>query len=763
MKLRAKTILILISVSLIPLIVLSLINYHNYKEVITAEVSSRLVAISDIQKKRLVSINEHNLERVNLITRNIELQENFKSLMKLPLTVSWKEMNSLLLKDLPRDTDFRAIHILDMRGVIIGSTDSISLGIDMGKSEQFREGKLKPDASVFFKDRKNRLSLYLTSPLYLEDKLSGVVCIELLATDIIEVVTDYTGLGQTGETVLGKKDSLGNILFLAPLRKDPDAALTRKLLFKENKPLFFAVQEKDTIVLNQSDYMGDPVLASTRSVKQTGWGIVTKIDRTEAFEYLFKLRNTMATMCLIAMIVIVLLAFYFSDTLTASISKLTAATERSIKGEPFREVITHNKDEIGILTDAFNDMNRKLDILNKAGKELTSSLDFKVILDNLSRIIVPGFADWFSIELFNDKNELELVSIMHSDSEKIQLAHDLRNEFPRDMNDKSGISKVLLTGKSEFYPFIDKKMLKQSAKNERHFQILNEIGFRSVMIIPLKSHEKIMGIISFVTSQESGRNFSESDLHLGEDLAGRIATTLDNAQLYKKAWELNYKKDEFMSIASHELKTPLTSVKAYLQLVEKTLETGSMGSSILYVHKAGNSIEKLNNLIVELLDVSRIESGKMQFNLQNFDFDEMLNEVIESIQNTAPNHKIIKSGGINRLIEGDKERLEQVVINLLTNAIKYSPDSNKILVKVETTNEKVMVTVSDYGIGIPKDKLDKVFDRFYRVETGGQRFQGLGIGLYISQEIIKRHKGKMWAESEEGKGSSFFFTIPVKS
>jgi signal transduction histidine kinase len=161
------------------------------------------------------------------------------------------------------------------------------------------------------------------------------------------------------------------------------------------------------------------------------------------------------------------------------------------------------------------------------------------------------------------------------------------------------------------------------------------------------------------------------------------------------------------------------------------------------------------------LDVSKIQNGKLHLNISSFDFNEMLDGAIEDIQYNSPKHTIIKTGKIDEPVEGDRERLQQVIINLLSNAVKYSPDSKEIFIKTSLENNQVSVSVKDNGIGISENNYSKIFERYYRVEGQDIHFQGLGIGLFISMDIIQRHKGKLWVNSEPGKGSTFYFTIPV--
>jgi two-component system sensor histidine kinase/response regulator len=223
------------------------------------------------------------------------------------------------------------------------------------------------------------------------------------------------------------------------------------------------------------------------------------------------------------------------------------------------------------------------------------------------------------------------------------------------------------------------------------------------------------------------------------------------------------KKDEFISIASHELKTPLTSVKGYMQLLERNLDRGDIATVKRHLDKAQIQLEKLNDLIADLLDISKIESGKLKFNKKFFDINVMLDSVIEIIHQSNPDFKILKKGSVEKEIYADEARIEQVVINFLTNAIKYSPGTTEVHINLERIAEHIYLGVRDFGIGIDPEMQAHVFDKFYRVEETAIHFQGLGIGLYISAEIIRRHSGEIGVKSQPGEGSEFYFSIPINA
>lgn len=226
--------------------------------------------------------------------------------------------------------------------------------------------------------------------------------------------------------------------------------------------------------------------------------------------------------------------------------------------------------------------------------------------------------------------------------------------------------------------------------------------------------------------------------------------------------ELERQKDEFIGIASHELKTPVTSIKAYTQVLKHNFEKLNDLIAVEQLEKMDAQLNKLTDLIGDLLDVTKIDSGKIYFNEQAFDFDNMVKDHVAQMQLTASKHSIELKVNTKKQIYGDPERVGQVITNLISNAIKYSPHSDKIIVKGSHENGSVNLCVQDFGIGISKKNKDKVFDRFQRASgPNNQTYPGLGLGLYISSEIIKRMKGKIWVESKKGEGSTFCFSLPI--
>lgn len=296
-------------------------------------------------------------------------------------------------------------------------------------------------------------------------------------------------------------------------------------------------------------------------------------------------------------------------------------------------------------------------------------------------------------------------------------------------------------------------------KNDPHFGMpAGHLPVVSYLAVPVFSRSgDVLGGL-FFGHPEPGK-FTKEHENIVVSIAAQAAIGIDNAKLYEEVKALNDKKDEFIGLASHELKTPLTSISGYLQIINRLK---SDAESQKFIDKTLHQVKKLTSLVSDLLDVSKIEAGKLQLGIEQFDIKPVVEGAIELIKHSNNNYNISLQTSIDSLIiSGDPHRIEQVLINLLTNAIKYSPGMDKVELFLNTKGNKVMIGVKDYGVGIAADNLKQVFSRFYRVEGANPNISGLGIGLYLSHEIVTRHKGKLWVESDLGNGSTFWLSLPL--
>lgn len=394
-----------------------------------------------------------------------------------------------------------------------------------------------------------------------------------------------------------------------------------------------------------------------------------------------------------------------------------------------------------------------IEILNTMGKLISESLDTEAILqkvtDASTQIIGAEFGAFFYNKIDDDGESYMLFTFSGAPREAFEKFGLPRNTavFHPTFSGQGTVRDGNITKDPRF------------GKNSPHHDMakghLPIVSYLAVSVFS-KSGEVVGGL--FYGHPEPDK-FTQEHENLIESIAAQTAMALENAKLYVEVQQLNKKKDEFIGLASHELKTPVTSLKGYLQIIDKKLTDDNNRS---FVSKAVRQVDKLSSLIADLLDISKIESGQLALSYSHFDLITVAQDIIEFHQYMAKNHHIIfESSTDSLMVFADQQRIEQVINNLLSNAIKYCPHAEKVIVSVAKLNNAAIVKVQDFGMGISKDQQKRIFSRFYRVEETATHISGLGIGLYISKQIIDRHNGKLTVESEPGQGSLFSFEIPV--
>ncbi|WEA03593.1 PAS domain S-box protein [Mucilaginibacter sp. SJ] len=394
----------------------------------------------------------------------------------------------------------------------------------------------------------------------------------------------------------------------------------------------------------------------------------------------------------------------------------------------------------------------KLKILNTIGKAISEKLDTESILqkvtDATTQITGAAFGAFFYNTINQDGEAYMLYSLSGAPKEAFENFGMPWNTavFHRTFSGE-GVLRVDDITKDPRY-----------GQNAPYFGMPNgHLPVVSYLAVPvISSSGNVIGGL-FFGHPEAGVFLQEHEDFV-VSLASQAAVALDNSRLFTEVKELSQKKDEFIALASHELKTPLTSMSGFLQLLERKV----IDVNRPFVAKAITQLKKLNALINDLFDISKIQSGKLQFYFEEFDFTELIKENLEAIREAYTSHEIYFDESGEMILEGDKMRLEQVLTNLITNAIKYSPESDKIEVSVKKSETEIQVSVKDYGMGINKENISHIFSQFYRAKDVNRSITGLGLGLYITKEIIERHGGRIWVESEPRMGSTFSFVLPLK-
>jgi signal transduction histidine kinase len=395
--------------------------------------------------------------------------------------------------------------------------------------------------------------------------------------------------------------------------------------------------------------------------------------------------------------------------------------------------------------------------LAEAGQQLSATLEVKATLQSLVRLAVPQLADW-AIVHFKEGDQVRAPVVHHAHGKEEMVREWLRRYSPA-AGFGHGYAHVIRTGEPDLIVEIGDQILEDAAVDEESLSRLRALRLKSQICVPLTIRGSPEGALTLL-SAESGRSFNTEDLEQAMEFARRCSTALENARLYQAAREAISLRDEFLSIASHELRTPLTSMLLSVQGLERVAAQSSDAGVRERTPRIVQQIRRLVVLVDALLDVSRIAAGKLDLSVEEIDLSELAREVAERFFESArQNGSTLQVHAPGQLLGvWDPLRLDQVLTNLIGNAVKFGA-GKPIDVSVEGNDAAVRVAVADRGIGISTDKIPLVFNRFERA-VPERKYGGLGLGLYIAQQMVQAHGGQIQVDSELGRGATFVVHLP---
>ena len=415
--------------------------------------------------------------------------------------------------------------------------------------------------------------------------------------------------------------------------------------------------------------------------------------------------------------------------------------------------------------------------LAKASAALAESLDYGPTLSTLASLLVPGLGDWCSIYLL-DGEQVELATVAHTDPEKVKLARDIWQRYRPRRDAPQGVWSVLLSGVSQLHPQITDAMLVSGAQSEEHLASLREVGMNSALTVPIRVRDRVLGALSLVSSQ-AARAYDAEDVSLAEELGRRAGGAIENARLYaaqkkaraelevlaQRAEEANRLKDEFLATVSHELRTPLNAILGWASVLLKRNQDPGVGKAVEIIHR--NALVQ-GKIIEDILDTSRIITGKLRLELKSTDLNAIVLDAMEVLRPSLTAKDLTLSlaqATAPCTLVADPERLQQVVWNVLSNAVKFSEPGGTIHVSSERAGSLLTLTVRDAGRGIAPEFLPFVFDRFKQADgSTTRRVGGLGLGLAIVRHLVDLHGGHVEATSPGlGLGATFRITLPVRA
>ncbi|MDQ4035409.1 MAG: ATP-binding protein [Chloroflexota bacterium] len=406
----------------------------------------------------------------------------------------------------------------------------------------------------------------------------------------------------------------------------------------------------------------------------------------------------------------------------------------------------------------------RLRLLADAGAVLGQSVDYQHTLQELANLLARTIADWCVVDVLQGDSDATRVAVAHADPAKRRLAEEIQRRYPSAPDPAGGVYEVMRTGQPTLTTDVTDEALRPAAQDEEHYRLLLQADIRSVVIVPLRARGKVFGALTLIGSTSSHR-FTEADLPVIEELAGRAATVVDNARLLHEANDAIRLRDDFLAMASHDMRTPLAVILANLQLARRRLKDLDIDLSEITKNlgAAERTTQKLTGLVGELMDISILRSGQpLPLNRESVDLASVVGSTADEYRRLGGNHQITANLQNGIVGHWDAVRIERVLRNLLDNALKYSPDGGRVEVAVRADKAWAMVAVTDHGVGIPEDEVPLLFEKFRR-GSNTRDLRGTGLGLAGSQAVVGQLGGTIEVESRLGEGSTFTVRLPLPS
>lgn len=405
--------------------------------------------------------------------------------------------------------------------------------------------------------------------------------------------------------------------------------------------------------------------------------------------------------------------------------------------------------------------------LAEAGAALAESLDSATTLAKVAQLAVPGLADWCFVDVLED-GHVERLAVAHAEPARAPLAGEVRR-FPArpEGHPRHAPSLALAGGQVVFMPTLAEDDVRAMAQDDAHLRALLAIGPRSLIAVPLVAHGRPLGVLTFIATPESGRHFDMDDLALAEELARRCALALANAHLYRREQEAVHLREQFLTIAAHELRTPITTVRGYADLLRRQLDRPVPDRARVdrYLDQCDDGVRRMDLLIGNLLDVARSQQGQLVLQRAPCDLAALAREVLArataSPEHTSAHTATLDAPGV-LIGKWDRDRLDQVLTNLVSNALKYSPAGGAVRLAIQDDAQgHAVITVTDQGIGIPPTAQRTLFQPFARGAAATGTIGGTGLGLYIVRQIVVGHGGAITLASAPGVSTTIMVTLPL--
>jgi len=709
-SIRIKLTIIMLAIGLLPTLLVSVLVYATVSSDLTNKTEEQLASVANNQQQKITGLLQQRQEESTKLANQFDLQSAINTYLTSNARNGRSTIYDILMNKKISVPEIQAITMIDLNGNVIASTVVNTQGTQLIPDDYAIPTGQESSMNVKEDARDGIHKLHITHKVTINKKESGYLNVVFRIDDITAAIQDYTGLGATGETMIAALNKNGKAVSLFPLRFDTDAALTTEL------PTLTTSTSAGNLFKQVTDYRNHSVILTSKSIDVASWVLGTKIDLDEALTSINQLRNTLIVVALLSSLALTALSLYFTRYFTAPLMRVATMAESFGRGQFTSRVdIQKRADEIGALGKSIN-----------------------VMGDNLQNMVTS---------LESQRNRLSII--LNSTAESI-LAIDkngkilLANAATRDMTQ---LPEKTIVGQNINDIFKWKKGMQNFTVDysKTGTTTYNNLEFTDAADVP--------HYLKLIVAQIEG---------IQEPGAPQTIVTIHDET---KSRDLDNMKVDFVSMAAHELRTPLAATRGYLELISFKEGENVAPDVKNYLQQALKSTAELGSLIDNLLGVTRIERGTLTLRPEKVDIAADIQQAIRNATFTASDKRIALSydGPTSGCyVIADQIALHEVINNLINNAIKYTNSGGTVSLLLGREAETYVIRFKDTGIGIPKQALANLFTKFYRVHGGlNSGSTGTGLGLFISKSIIERHGGTITVESEEGVGSTFTVTIPV--
>lgn len=666
--------------------------------------------------------------------------------------------------------ELRAFFITDPQGIVIVSGLGTGEGVDVSDRPyllELKAGAEKVWSGTLSGIESGEITIAHGRPIY-DDR--GAVRGYLITAFHPQVLMDSLRLSLPGDARLVLTDHRGLLMYdssrpaLDPAERDASGV-------PEVAAALLGIRttvERGEVFTPQ----GDPSYGAVYPVHRTGW----------TFAYLRPLGpldaslNARLASEVLGVTIIILLAAVFAalvaNRLTQPIRMMARSAAAIAAGQrhaipPVEDSdveVAHLARAMGVMADAVASREDQLRFLAEASAVLNTSLDYDETLRSVAALAVPAIADWCFVDVL-EAGRMRRIDVVQREPEKEHVARAFAERYvPEPADARSIIGAVVTRAEPLLMPEVDEETIARSAPGPELRELYGQMAPRSAMVVPLRARARVLGAISLVATPVSGRRFGPADLALAEELAHRAGSAVENALLYREVETALRTRDEFLAAAAHDLKTPLASVKALAQLLQRPTALGDTARVSDGLGRIDAAATRMAQSIDELLDLTRLRLDRnLDLDRTRVDLVELAREAVEEYEGLSERHRFRLDRGTRAAVgQWDRARLDRVVRNLLANAVKFSPEGGEVSVAISVDGGAASLTVRDEGVGIPPQDQPRIFERFGRGSNVIGRIPGTGIGLALVRQVVEQHGGTVSVVSTPGQGSAFTIRLPLR-